>query len=171
MFLRFCEWSAGGGGGSLATSVASASGPTLDDPLGARLIPRQQVRRQMVYDSFQAPVHSFLPKSHSRYHSFELGTMASPASSIRCFFRKSLPLPLPSSLPTGFAGAPPCRLELGAIPWVSTGWMPTAAKRWSADGRERRTWRADRRESERERERELTRLLSIPIREANKTKI
>ena len=121
----------------------------------------------MVYDSFQAPVHSFLQKSHSRYHSFELGTMASPASSIRCFFRKSLPLPLPSSLPTGLVGAPPCGLELGAIPRVATGWMPTAAKRWSVAV----AWRAEGRESERERERELTRLLSIPIREANKTKI
>ena len=45
--------------------------------------------------------------------------------------------------------------------------MPTAAKRWGVAV----AWRADGRESERERERELTRLLSIPIREANKTKI
>ena len=146
-----------GGGGSGASSAASTHSKatsvasTLDDPLGARLIPRQQVRRQMVYDSFQAPVHSFLQKSHSRYHSFG----------------KSLPLPLPSSLPTGLAGAPPCGLELGDIPRVAIGWMPIAAKRWSVAV----AWRADGRESERERERELTRLLSIPIREANKTKI
>ena len=141
----------GGGIDVVASSSSVFGGPTLDDPLGAQSIPRQQVRRQMVYDSFQAPVHSFLQKSHSRYHSFG----------------KSLPLPLPSSLPTGLAGAPPCGLELGAIPRVAIGWMPTAAKRWSVAV----AWRADGRESERERERELTRLLFIPIREANKTKI